>query len=161
MQVGVSATTRARTPSRDQEARPILLVDDEWLFTRTLADLFEDQGYTVLTAADGSAALELVQRYQPGLVLLDLRMPGMSGEEAARRILSQPGAPTVVILTAWVSPQQQARLLDMGAAAVLTKPAPIGQLLHLVQTLYRPPAGVPPGRGPSPPPPGDVLRGVA
>lgn len=138
MQAGASAGVQEEPWRAGEAPGLILLVDDEPLLVLTLADILEDDGYRVLTAANGAAALELVRRYHPALVFLDLRMPGMGGEEVARRILAQPGAPAIVVLTAVATEEQRASLLRMGVAAVLTKPVPIPELLAIVRGVCRP-----------------------
>ena len=64
----------------------ILVVDDMPVNVKLLADLLTVKGYTVVTAASGAEALTKVDKEQPGLVLLDVMMPGMSGYDVCRKI---------------------------------------------------------------------------
>ena len=116
----------------------ILLVDDEEWFTATLADVLEDQGYGVLQAADGESALAALRRYRPDLVFLDLKMPGVGGEEVCRQLAGHPGSPVIVVVTATATGEDALRLRQLGARDVLLKPAPIEQLLRIARSVCRP-----------------------
>ena len=116
-------------------ARTVLCVEDNVsnvkLLERILARRPE---VTVMVAMLGGPALELAREHQPSLVLLDLRLPDMSGEEILRRLRAEPrtaGIP-VVVLSADATPGQQQRLLGAGAADYLTKPLDIARLLAIV-----------------------------
>ena len=132
-----------------REQVDILLVDDEKLFTSTLADILEAYGYSVATAPDGTAALDMLPRVRPRLVFLDLSMPGPSGEEVCCRILSRRQAPAVFVVTAVASDDQVDNLRRMGARGILFKPVPIADLLAIAEGVCtRPAAGTGPvGRG--------------
>src|SRR5207253_328835 len=67
-------------------AEKVLVVDDVPVNVKLLADLLAVKGYAVVTAASGAEALEQIEKEQPGLVLLDAMMPGMSGYDVCRRI---------------------------------------------------------------------------
>jgi len=64
----------------------ILVVDDDIYMLRMIRRILELEGYQVLTAANGEAALEVFLKENPELILLDIRMPGMDGYTACRRI---------------------------------------------------------------------------
>ena len=64
----------------------ILVVDDVAVNVKLLADLLGVKGYAVVTAASGAEALEKIDKEQPGLVLLDVMMPGMSGYDVCRKL---------------------------------------------------------------------------
>lgn len=123
----------------------VMVVDDEEYFASTLGDILQDYGYTVLTATSGECALKMLRNCRPRLLLLDLRMTGMSGEELCRRLAAKPAAPAIVILTAQTDEQQLARLYALGVLEVLPKPVSIHHLLHLVALCCgQPPARVVP-----------------
>jgi CheY-like chemotaxis protein len=109
----------------------VLVVDDDADIRDFVELVLADEGYEVRTAAHGAAALTLVARSQPGLILLDMRMPVMDGWEFARtyRQMQGPHAP-IVVLTA--AANAGACSEQIGAAAFLAKPFELDQLLERV-----------------------------
>ena len=94
-------------------------------------------GVTLLTATDGSAAVELAVRHQPDLILLDLRLPDLSGEEVLARLRSTPRtrAIPVVVVSADATADQVSALVAAGATEHLTKPLDVPALLAVVAGL--------------------------
>ena len=108
----------------------ILVVDDEPLIRDLVADVLRDAGYAVLTAPDGQAALEVVAREPPSLVLMDMMMPRMDGPTAYRAMRQHPhgaGLP-VILMSAATDPVG----LDAEALAFVPKPFDLEQLLALI-----------------------------
>ena len=100
----------------------ILIADDEAVIRLGLRSMLEDQGYRVVgEAADGDRALALVRRLRPDLVLLDIKMPGIDGLEAARALLAEPPVP-VIVLTAYADREFVDRAKEAGVLAYLVKP---------------------------------------
>jgi CheY-like chemotaxis protein len=112
-------------------ADPILVVDDDEAILRTVEATLADEGYTVLAASDGAAALDLVRQRSPSLILLDMKMPVMDGWGFARAYRAQPRphAP-IVVLTAAVNAGQRAA--EIGARGYLAKPFNLDDLLAMV-----------------------------
>lgn len=114
--------------------RTVLVVDDEadLLFTVTLA--LELAGYTVLQAASGEEALEVVAAQPPDVVVLDLRLPGIDGWEVLRRLGEGSEGPLlpVVLLSAQVDTVTAARAVDLGCRAYLAKPFRPAELARVV-----------------------------
>lgn len=100
----------------------VLIVDDDADLRDSLAETLRDLGATVESAADGTTALGALARLSPDLVLLDLRMPGMSGLEVLARIKARPAPPPVVILTAVPDATNTIEAMRLGAADHLAKP---------------------------------------
>ncbi len=102
----------------------LLVVDDNQDAADSLAMLLRLQGHEVRVAYSGMAALELTKDYSPGLVLLDIGMPGMDGYEAARRLRQQPGLQNVVLaaLTGWGQQEDRRRSAEAGFDHHLVKP---------------------------------------
>lgn len=117
-----------------QSGVKLLLVDDEALVRAGLRMLLDgSRGITVVgEAGDGLAAVQAVEALRPDVVLLDIRMPGMDGIEAVRRISALPHAPAVVMLTAFDTEAFVAQALDGGAHGFLLKSSPPDELVRAV-----------------------------
>jgi CheY-like chemotaxis protein len=104
----------------------ILVVDDEEAVTRWIAEEIKAArpDYDLQQAHDGFAAGELVGKWQPDVVILDLRMPGMDGYEVCRRIKANEDTKdmAVIAVTADHSPEAERRILECGARVCLSKP---------------------------------------
>jgi CheY-like chemotaxis protein len=98
-------------------------------------------GIELVHAADGWTGLTLVRARRPDLVLLDLHLPGLHGEEVLRRLWEDPATRRVpvAVLSADATPAQKRRLLAAGAIAYLTKPFDIADVLHLVDEILASP----------------------
>jgi CheY-like chemotaxis protein len=117
----------------------ILLVDDDVDTCRNLTDILSDLGYRVDAAHDGPTALAMVRATPYDVALLDLRMPGMSGQELYREI-KKLGAGTVALLvTAYASRDTADEALKAGAWQVLSKPVDFPRLLGLVDEALNQP----------------------
>ena len=111
----------------------ILIAEDEKNIREGLADALEMDGHEVTTAADGKEALKRFQKGDIDLVITDLRMPGLSGEELLEKILAEsPGLP-VIILTGHGTVETAVKAMRMGAWDFLTKPLNLDYLLLLVK----------------------------
>ncbi len=109
----------------------ILLVDDDRLILATLGDELAARGYDVARAASGEEALGLARELDPDLVVMDVRLPGMSGIEAARAI-REAGRPPVLFLTAFDEREIVEQAVADGAIGYLVKPVVGGQLAAAV-----------------------------
>jgi DNA-binding response OmpR family regulator len=114
----------------------ILIVDDERSLVGVLAMVLGDAGYDFVTAYDGETALRRIRDEPPDLVLLDLGLPRLSGDEVARAIVERALAP-VIILTGQKEPDQIARLLDLGVDDYVSKPFTPKELLARVRATLR------------------------
>jgi response regulator NasT len=100
----------------------VLVVEDEGLVAAGLKGQLEDIGHHVVgLAKDGEEAVGLAVNLQPDLVIMDIRIPGMDGIEAARTILAQAAIP-IVLLTAYADEDFVRRAGEAGAMAYLLKP---------------------------------------
>lgn len=144
-------------PSRPPRPR-IVLAEDDTLLMEALSRLLEPSFEVVGTASDGDEAVRVALRARPDLVLLDVRMPGSSGFDAARRLRTElPGA-RLVFLTANRDPQLAAEAFSLGASAYLLKDstpeefeAALVAAMRGVVTLSPSIAGGDPGSLPPPP----------
>jgi CheY-like chemotaxis protein len=117
--------------------RRILVVDDSEDCRESLAMMLRLDGNEVRTAVDGAGALEAAARFEPEIVLLDIRMPQMDGYEAARRLRAEPhgkGA-FLVALTGWGQQEHRDRSRLAGFDAHLTKPLDHDALSSLIASL--------------------------
>ena len=89
----------------------------------------------VAEAGDGAEAIEAVARTQPDVVLMDVRMPGMDGLEATRRIAAEPDAPRILMLTTFDLDEYVYEALRAGASGFLLKEVPPEQLASAVRTV--------------------------
>jgi two-component system sensor histidine kinase/response regulator len=110
--------------------RRILVVDDHAENRAMLDELLRSVGFETRMAADGEEAIAEHDAWRPDLVLMDLRMPGMSGIEAVRRLRAAGATTTLIALTAsWIEgTKEEAR--DAGVDDFLTKPFKDAELLH-------------------------------
>jgi DNA-binding response OmpR family regulator len=113
-------------------ARRVLVVDDDPTIRDVLRAMLGFEGCEVEVASDGPAALDAARSMRPDVVLLDVMMPGMNGLEVCRLLKSLSQPPTVVMVTAKGSVEEQALGLGAGADAYLTKPFSPLQVLDLV-----------------------------
>jgi DNA-binding response OmpR family regulator len=114
----------------------ILVVDDEPALLETLAYNLRNQGYEVITAIDGPAALQAARQQFPELVILDIMLPGMDGFEVCR-ILRQEMTTPVLMLTARDDEIDRVVGLEVGADDYLTKPFSMRELLARVKAMLR------------------------
>ena len=105
----------------------VLVVEDEPAVREALVEALTQQGHVARVAADGRAALEIVEREPVDAVVTDLALPGMSGLEVARAVKHlRPGTP-VLLVTAWPVGADAARLETSGVDAVVEKPVGLSE----------------------------------
>jgi response regulator NasT len=109
-----------------------LIVEDDRLVRAGLAEGLERAGYAVSVAASGEEALELVDRADPQLIVMDICLPGISGIEAARRILAERQVP-LIFLTAFDQGDALGEAITLGGMTYLLKPITVKQLIPTVQ----------------------------
>jgi CheY-like chemotaxis protein len=112
----------------------ILVVDNDAAIRQMVGSIIELEGYRVVTADNGAAALREIARARPGLILLDMRMPEMDGWEFARALRAHPARIPVVVMTAGRDPDQWAR--EIGAVDFLAKPFDIDELVSKVREHF-------------------------
>jgi DNA-binding response OmpR family regulator len=113
----------------------ILVVDDDPHILAALQFLLEQEGYRVLAAQNGEAALGVAATEQPELVVTDWKMPCVDGVELCRRLKQDRAtAPIPVVMTAGTTPPEPA---DQLWNAFFLKPVPVGRLLKSIRTLLR------------------------
>jgi DNA-binding NtrC family response regulator len=103
-------------------AKRLLVVDDDPVQVETVRNVLEAEGVTVATATSGEQALALIETVEPSGVLLDVRLPGLSGLETLRQMRSNGYFGPVVLMTGYASVETATEALEGGAEDFLTKP---------------------------------------
>ena len=113
--------------------KTIAVIDDDIHIGNVLEELLQREGYAVLRAYSGTEAVLLLERHRPDLVLLDLMLPGLSGEEVLAKIEGIP----VMVVSAKVGVEDKVSLLLNGAVDYITKPFDSRELLARVAVRLR------------------------
>ena len=101
----------------------LLTIDDEAEFTTIIESYFGMRGFQVFTAGRGDEGLNIFRREKPQVCLIDLKMPGLHGDEVLREILLEaPGTKCIMITASEGQSKVRASLLEMGAYACFDKP---------------------------------------
>lgn len=115
----------------------ILVADDEQAVRESLRRSLTFNGYEVVLAEDGAQAVELIEKEQPTLVILDVMMPQMDGLEVCRTLRSTGDDRPILLLTARDGVSDRVAGLDAGADDYLPKPFALEELLARVRSLFR------------------------
>jgi response regulator NasT len=119
--------------SGTEASRRVVIAEDEALIRLDLREMLEEEGFQVVgEAANGQEAVDLVAKHQPGLVILDVKMPVIDGITAAEQIVATRGA-AVVMLTAFSQKELVARARDAGVMAYVVKPFTKNDLLPAIE----------------------------
>jgi DNA-binding response OmpR family regulator len=124
-------------------ADTVLIVEDSRPMQRTLQRLFEADSLQVQIASDGPSGLELFRKRLPCAVVLDLKLPGMSGKELCREFKATAASVPIIILTADSEVEDKVLLLELGADDYVTKPFSPKELLARVRRAMRRTEAVP------------------
>ena len=114
----------------------VLVVDDDVRILRMMQRILELEGYRVIAAAGGEAALDMFDEETPGLVLLDVMMPGMGGYNVCQRIREFSQIP-IIMVTAKGNDEEKVQGLDAGADDYVTKPFSSRELVARVRAVLR------------------------
>ena len=114
----------------------ILVADDDIFTLTTISNGLIEAGYEVISASDGESAVQLGLREQPDLALLDIRMPGMTGIEAARELRAQ-GRINVLFLSAYTDRDIVELATQEGALGYLVKPINTQQLIPAIEAALK------------------------
>lgn len=117
-------------------SRTVLLVDDETAVMDVLERYLRDDGFSVVCAADGLAAIEMFERHHPDLVLLDINLPGLPGTEVLRRMRSVRDVP-IIMLTGRVEEIDRVVGLELGADDYVGKPFSPREVVARVRSVLR------------------------
>jgi DNA-binding response OmpR family regulator len=124
------------THTGPESGRRILVVEDDPSVSQLIRLYLVQEGHEVITAGDGIQAVEMARQRQPSLVLLDLMLPGMNGEEVCRTLRQESNVP-IIMVTARVEEEDRLAGLDMGADDYITKPFSPRELAARVRAVLR------------------------
>ncbi len=118
----------------------VLIVEDEPNIVLSLEILLRRAGYETTSAGDGEAALELIRRTRPDLVLLDIMLPKRNGYEVCRTMKSEPNLSSipVIMLTAKGQEVEILKGLELGASVYIAKPFGNAEVLEAVRAALEP-----------------------
>jgi CheY-like chemotaxis protein len=116
----------------------ILVVDDDQPILTLMQNLLREYKFDTILADSGHAALDQVRSERPDLILLDMKMPNMSGEEAIRAIRAEPGLDQVPILIVSGEPVTRKEIEAVGADGAVTKPFDLDDLIHQIRSHVAP-----------------------
>ncbi len=126
-------------PTEPRPERPILVVDDDAKIVRLVRTYLEREGYAVVTAADGPAALDAIETHRPSLVVLDLMLPELDGRAVIRAVRrdDEAAATPIIILSARGTTIDRIAGLEDGADDYLPKPFSPAELVLRVMSILR------------------------
>jgi CheY-like chemotaxis protein len=119
------------------DTKTVLLIEDNISNFKLVQTLLAGRPYiNILAAMQGQLGLEMAETQLPDLVLLDLHLPDMPGQDVLRRLLDNPQTShiPIIVVSADATPSQIERLLAAGASAYLTKPLDVKEFLRLIDT---------------------------
>jgi two-component system, OmpR family, alkaline phosphatase synthesis response regulator PhoP len=115
----------------------ILVIEDDRAVQKALRRLFEGENFTVDVAGNGTEGLEMFRAATPTVVVLDLRLPGIPGQDVCREISQASPSIPIIILSARTEVMDKVLLLELGAHDYVTKPFSPRELLARVRTATR------------------------
>src|SRR5215471_1315751 len=130
------AAEGAKTPERQGNAngQRILIVEDDRLSMTLLSDFLNAHGFKILKTSEGLEAINLARDEHPDLILMDIRLPGISGFEVTRLLKqdNQTKAVPIIAVTAFATLGDETKALESGCAAYITKPVNVDELLRTI-----------------------------
>lgn len=115
----------------------ILYIEDHPAQSDIMKQMLEFSGCEVVLAYSGEEGIDKAREEQPDVILMDLRMPGMGGIEAVKRLRSDPAvsAIPVIVISAWTSSRNRQEALEAGAAKFIAKPVDTKRLMDQINKL--------------------------
>lgn len=115
----------------------VLVIDDDRNVRDTIGVMLEREGFQPVLEGDGAAGVEQAFSLQPGLILVDLRMPGLSGSEVCRELRTRGMTTPIIVLSASGEEMDKVELLDIGADDYMVKPFRVRELLARIRAVMR------------------------
>ncbi|MDH5661408.1 MAG: response regulator [Elusimicrobiota bacterium] len=117
----------------------ILIVDDEIDLLETLGDIFESKGYNVTMVEDGNKAIELLRKKYFDIILMDLKMPGISGVESFKEVKNLHPSAAIIMMTAGSVKEEIREAVGAGVDAVVDKPFNVKKLVATIESILERP----------------------
>ena len=114
-------------------SKPVLIVDDEPIVRESIRDWLKDAGYQVVTAESGEEALELIEKQDFSVMILDVRLPGKTGIKVLKEVKALRPEIKSIIITAYPTPEFAAEAKNLGAIDYLIKPVAPDDLERLIR----------------------------
>ncbi len=120
--------------------KTVLVVEDNDLNMKLFQDVLELHGYNVLQAKDGMEGWRMAREHRPDLILMDIRLPGISGLEATKRLMADETLKSipVIAITAFAMAGDKEKFLEGGCDAYIPKPISIPNFLQTVERFTNP-----------------------
>lgn len=117
----------------------ILIIDDNVVNMKLIRVLLAGEGYDVRTAGDASEALQMLNEFHPGLILMDIQLPGIDGLELTRRLKAEPATRDIPIigLTAYAMKGDEERIIAAGCDGYISKPIDTRGLPNFVKRYLK------------------------
>lgn len=132
----VTRTASTAQPAEAGSGRSILVADDDGAIRSMLRMFLEDEDYQIAEATTGQEALDGLRSGKHDLVLLDMRLPGMTGLEVLKQIREKQGEVPVILMTAYGSPNTAIQAASLGAYSYITKPFELDDVLHTINRYF-------------------------
>ncbi len=128
--------------SKKSHAKSVLLIDDDKIVLRSLARFLEHHGYSLQVAESGEEALENIKKTSFGLIITDIRMPGLNGIETIKRIrefnrVNKRPVPGEVIITGYADPEIERQAEKLGITDFIYKPFATKQFLETIESKLK------------------------
>ena len=131
-----TAEQGALTEPNTENGHHILVADDDAAIRSLLKDFLEEEGFKVTEATSGQEALASLQEGSHDLVLLDVRLPGMTGLDVLKQLREKEGEVPVILVTAFGSPNIAIQASSLGAYSYITKPFDLDDVLNNIQRFF-------------------------
>ena len=122
-------------------AKTVLVVEDNALNMKLFTDLIGAIGHRAIESRDGRDVAELARAQRPDLILMDVKLPGISGLEITQRLKADPATAAIPVLavTAFASAADEAKIRAAGCDGYLSKPIAVKEFLETVRRFLEPP----------------------
>jgi DNA-binding response OmpR family regulator len=115
----------------------VLVIDDDNSLRDTVGLMLENEGFHPVLARDGKAGIEQALALKPGLILVDLLMPGLSGVEVCKQLRATGMKTPLIVLSAMAGEMDKVQLLEIGADDYVVKPFGVRELLARIRAVLR------------------------